>query len=85
VSAATSNLQHPTTNIEPSPQRESVNPTPLLCREHVREFLLDAARRHRPFNKFSRVSEQTLVAINAKVRAICVSRVKQLPSKGVTI
>ena len=63
----------------------SVNPTPLLCREHVREFLLDAAKAHRPFNKFSRVSEDTLVAANAALRQWCVSRVKSTPSKGVTL
>ncbi len=63
----------------------TLNPTPLLNRSAVREFLLEAAQRHRPFNKFSRVSEDTLVAINAELRAICVSRVKQMPSKGVTL
>lgn len=63
----------------------SINPTPLLCREHVREFLLDAARQHRPFNKLSRVSEDTLVAANAALRQWLVSRVKSAPSKGVTL
>ena len=63
----------------------SVNATPLLCREHVREFLLDAAKQHRPFNKFSRVSEDTLIAANAALRQWLVSRVKSAPSKGVTL
>lgn len=65
--------------------RETVNATPLLCRQHVREFLLEAGRQHRPFNKFSRVSEDTLLAANAALRAWCVSRVKAAPSKGVTL
>lgn len=63
----------------------SVNPTPLLCREHVREFFLEAAKHHRPFNKFSRVSEDTLIAANAALRQWIVSRVKAAPSKGVTL
>ena len=67
------------------PIREHVNATPLLCRSEVREFLLEAASRHRPFNKFSRVSEDTLVAANAMLRQWCVSRVKSAPSKGVTL
>lgn len=66
-------------------QRETVNATPLLCRSAVREFLLEAGRQHRPFNKFSRVSEDTLLAANAALRAWCVSRVKSAPSKGVTL
>ena len=63
----------------------TLNATPLLCRSKVREFLLEAAEQHRPFNKFSRVSEDTLVAANAMLRQWCVSRVKSAPSKGVTL
>lgn len=62
-----------------------LNQTPLLCRSKVRQFILEAAKTHRPFNKFSRVSEETLVALNAQLRAIIVSRVKAAPSKGVTL
>lgn len=65
--------------------REHVNATPLLCRSEVRKFLLEAAGRHRPFNKFSRVSEDTLIAANAMLRQWIVSRVKAAPSKGVTL
>lgn len=69
-----------------SPRREAgVNLTPLLCRSAVREFLLDAGKQHRPFNKFSRVSEETLVAANAMLRQWLVSRVKSTPSKGITL
>lgn len=64
---------------------KAVNVTPLLCRSAVRELFLDVARRERPFNKFSRVSEDTLVALNAQVRAWIVARVKAAPSKGVTL
>lgn len=65
--------------------RRGVAATPLLCRDHVRQFLLDAARQHRPFNKFKRVSEDTLVAANAALRQWCVARVKAMPSKGQTL
>lgn len=64
---------------------KSVNPTTLLCRSAVRSFLLDAARQHRPFNKFSRVSEDTLIAANSMLRQWLISRVKCAPSKGVTL
>ena len=69
----------------PDEKLGSVNATPLLCREHVREFLLDAAKAHRPFNKFSRVSEDTLIAANAMLRTWLTSRVKSAPSKGITL
>lgn len=64
---------------------KAVNPTPLLCRAAVRRFLLETAKRERPFNKFKRVSEDTLVAANAELRRWLVSRVKSMPSKGVTL
>ncbi|HMP83236.1 MAG TPA: hypothetical protein PKA41_11095 [Verrucomicrobiota bacterium] len=69
----------------PSKVREHVNATPLLCRSAVRQLLLDTAKRERPFNKFSRVSEDTLVAANAMLRQWIVQRVKSAPSKGVTL
>lgn len=65
--------------------KQSLNTTPLLCRSAVREFLLDEAARSRPFNKFSRVSEETLVIINELVKQACRSHVRRLPSKGKTI
>lgn len=68
-----------------SRQRETVNPTPLLCRSAVRQLLLDAASQYRPFNKFSRVSESTLTLANESLRAWCVQHVKRMPSKGVTL
>lgn len=65
--------------------RKSVNPTPLLNRQACRELFLDTAKRERPFNKFSRVSEDTLIAANAMLRQWIVARVKSAPSKGVTL
>jgi hypothetical protein len=66
-------------------QGKAVNVTPLLCRSAVRELFLDTAKQLRPFNKFSRVSEETLIAANAQLRAWIVQRVKSAPSKGVTL
>jgi len=43
-----------------------VNPTPLLCRAAVRTFLLDLAKQERQFHKFTRVSEETLLALRAR-------------------
>lgn len=65
--------------------RETVNPTPLLCRSKVRALFLDTAKRERPFNKFTRVSEDTLVQANEVLRAWCVQHVKRMPSKGQTL
>lgn len=62
-----------------------VNPTALLCRAAVREFILDAAQKHRPFNKFRRVSNDTLIAANMMLRQWLIERVKKAPSKGVTL
>ena len=59
--------------------------TPLICRRRVREFLLETAKQLRPFNKFSRVSEDTLMQANAQLRAFLVSHVKRMPSKGRTL
>jgi hypothetical protein len=63
----------------------ALNTTPLICRSKVRELLLDTARRERPFNKFNRVSEDTLRQANEVLRAWCVQHVKRMPSKGQTL
>jgi hypothetical protein len=65
-------------------QLRSLNPTPFLCRSAVRKFLLEQAAQNRA-HKFTRVSENTLLALNELVRRHCVSLVSQLPSKGKTI
>lgn len=63
----------------------SVNPTPLLNRKAVRNFLLERAAQLRPFNKFERVSQETLNRIDAELRARLTAMVQRLPSKGKTI
>lgn len=62
----------------------ALNPTRFLCRSEVRKFLLEHARSTRT-HKFDRVSEETLVAINERVRAVMIEQVHRLPSKGKTI
>ena len=63
---------------------KSLNPTPFLCRAHVRKFLLEQAARTRA-HKYTRVSEQTMIEINEMVRRYCVHRIAALPSLGKTI
>ena len=63
----------------------AINPTRLLCRQAVRELLLELARRERPFHKFTRVSEETLITANEHLRVYLIGVVKRLPSKGKTI
>jgi hypothetical protein len=62
-----------------------MNPTPLLCRLAVREFLLDLAKQERPFHKFTRVSEETLLLAQGALRNFLVNHVKRMPSKGRTL
>lgn len=62
-----------------------VNPTPLLNRKAVRNFLLERAAQLRPFNRFERVSQDTLNRIDAELRAKLTDLVQRLPSKGKTI
>ena len=62
-----------------------VNPTPLLNRKAVRNFLLERAAQLRPFNRFERVSQDTLNRIDAELRAKLTGLVQRLPSKGKTI
>lgn len=63
----------------------AINPTPFLCRSAVRELLLELAKRERPFHKFTRVSEETLITANEHLRVYLIGVVKRLPSKGKTI
>lgn len=51
----------------------------------VRKFLLETAKVQRPFNKFSRVSQDTLDSINAQVRQLLLHVLHRTPSKGKTI
>lgn len=62
----------------------SLNETRFLNRAAVREFLLEYAAQTRA-HKFTRVSAETLRAVNEAARQCCVSTVKRLPSKGKTI
>lgn len=61
-----------------------LNPTRFLNRAAVREFLLETAAQTRA-HKFTRVSEATLVDINARVMNKCLEVVRSTPSRGKTI
>lgn len=63
----------------------SVNPTRLLNRMAVRALMLEAAKEARPFHRFSRVSEATLINLNEIVRKAAIAHVKSMPSKGRTL
>jgi hypothetical protein len=56
----------------------------LLCKAHVRAYALEISRRERA-GKFTRVSAQFLLAIEAKTKAAIYSAVKAHPSLGVTL
>jgi hypothetical protein len=61
----------------------TLNPTCFLNASACREFLLEFAgtRAH----KFERVSGKTLHELNEHLRALMISTVRRLPSKGKTI
>jgi len=63
----------------------SLNPTRFLNRAEVRKFLLAHAAATRPANRFSRVSEMTLVDLNEKLRALMTGFVHRAPSRGRTL
>ena len=78
-------IEHAQDEVNDARISDHTNPTPLLCRSACRELFLDTAKKLRPFNKFNRVSEDTLVWLNAQVRQLIVARVKAQPSKGKTL
>ena len=63
---------------------QTLNPTRFLNRSAVRSFLLETAAQTRA-HKFSRVSEATLVEINARVMTKCLELVRTAPSRGKTL
>jgi hypothetical protein len=56
----------------------------LICVSKVKKFALEYAKANRA-QKFTRVSEDFLVAIEAAVKTAVQSRVNQHPSKGKTL
>jgi hypothetical protein len=70
------------TNLKNRPR--ALNPTRFLNRAAVREFLLETAAQTRA-HKWNRVSEATLVDINARVMTKCLEIVRTAPSKGKTL
>lgn len=63
----------------------TINPTPHLNRERVRQTALDLAKTLRPANKFNRVGLSFLQRIEAQTRAAIASEIKRHPSKGHTL
>ena len=57
----------------------------LICASKCKRHALEMARQIRPANKFTRVSEDFLVACEAALKAFITSRVKTHPSKGKTL
>lgn len=70
---------------DPTTKRpRTLNPTRFLNRAAVREFLLETAEQTRA-HKFTRVSQATLVDINARVMNKCLEIARTVPSMGKTI
>jgi hypothetical protein len=59
--------------------------TRLINRKAVRGFFLEFAREARPFNKFERVSSDTLLQVDEAVKQFCRNLVRRKPSVGKTI
>jgi hypothetical protein len=56
----------------------------LICEAHVKTFILNKIKSIRPGLKFTRVSQDALNKIEAKVHNLIVNAVKQHPSRGKT-
>jgi len=56
----------------------------LLNRTRVREFILDTTKRVRPGWTCTRVSEQALDQINARLRALVIQMIESHPTLGKT-
>ncbi len=57
----------------------------LICASKCKKHAVELAKNIRPANKFTRVSEDFLVACEANLKAFITSRVKAHPSKGKTL
>jgi len=57
----------------------------LICASKCKRHAIEMAKMARPANKFTRVSEDFLVACEANLKAFILSRVKAHPSKGKTL
>jgi hypothetical protein len=57
----------------------------LINKSHVKKYALHVADCHRPFVGFTRVSNEFLIRLEGKLRAIIEDEIRRLPSKGVTI
>jgi hypothetical protein len=57
----------------------------LICASKCKRHALEMAKQIRPANKFTRVSEDFLVACEANLRAFIANRVRSHPSIGKTL
>lgn len=63
--------------------KKAIMKTPLINRSAVKKLALGIARTRA--HKFSRVSAEFLVEMDARLRGMIVSHIHNLPSKGKTI
>ena len=59
--------------------------TRLINAKQVKQFMLEVAAKNRPFNKFNRVSNDTLLRAHETLRSFCIEHVRRHPSKGKTL
>lgn len=72
-------------NPEPSPVAHTRTVFKLICASKCKRHAIEMAKQLRPANKFTRVSEDFLMACEGNLRAFIASRVKAHPSKGKTL
>lgn len=56
----------------------------LICESHVKRFILLKIKALRPGLKFTRVSQNALDKIEAKLHNLIINAIKQHPSRGKT-
>ena len=57
----------------------------LICASKCKKFAKEYAKINRPFNKFTRVSDDFLIGCENALRNHIESRIKSQPSKGKTL
>jgi hypothetical protein len=73
------------TNTETTPISKAPTVFKLICVSKCKKHAVEMAKQLRPSNKFTRVSEDFLLACEGNLRAFIASRVKAHPSKGKTL
>jgi hypothetical protein len=69
----------------PTPEKRVAYKFKYICKSKCKKLALEIAKNERPANRFSRVSEDFLVAAEAHLKNFIFDRIKRHPSNGKTL